>query len=76
MNQITETQHASGSVDTLAAEINKVLLRGARSPEENKRRKAELESAAERNRIIGRERRLEESKERAKRALRGETDYE
>ena len=76
MNQITETQTPSGSVDTLAAEINKVLLRGARSPEEHKRRKAEIESAAQRNRIIGRERRFEELKEGAKRALRGETDYE
>jgi hypothetical protein len=76
MNQESEIQYVSGSVDTLADEIRKVMLKGARSPEENKKRKAELDFAAMKKRIIGRERRLEELKERTRRKLRGEIDDE
>jgi hypothetical protein len=73
---LSNEQTASGSLDPLTDEIKRILLKGARSPEENKKRKAELDFAAEKNRIIGRERRLEYLKERAKKVIRGEIDYE
>ncbi|MGO8678530.1 MAG: hypothetical protein ACLQVX_22020 [Limisphaerales bacterium] len=76
MNQIIESQTASGSIDPLAKEIMDHFRKHARSPEENKRRKAELDYAVMKNRIIAKERQHEALKERAKRALRGEVDYE
>ena len=76
MNQAQDNEIASGSVDTFAQEVNKILFRDARSPEENKQRKAELEFAVQKSRIIARERRYEELKEAVRRKLRGELDYE
>jgi hypothetical protein len=65
-----------GSVATMAEQIKKVMLNGAQTPEEFKQRKAELEFATMKNRIINRERHHEKLKEAARRTLRGETDYE
>jgi hypothetical protein len=75
MKQITETQ-ATGS---LQAQLRAVIGSWPPTPEQiekNKAEKAELDFVAMKNRIIGRERRLEHLKERARRKLRGEFDDE
>ncbi len=79
MNEAPDRQDASGTVDPFAAELQAVLGTYPPSPDQMKRakaRKAELDFRWMKRRVDSRQRRLEESKERAKRVLRGETDYE
>ena len=79
MNQIEETQNPSGSVDPFVAELQAKFGSfppTAEQTEKNKARKDELEFATMKNRADARDRHHEALKERAKRILRGDTDYE
>lgn len=71
-----KNQYDSGSVNTFAQEMNKLLCRDTRSPEEIKRQRDELRFAEEKNHILDRERRFANQKESVKRKFRGETSDE
>jgi len=72
----TNNQNISGSADSFAAELRRVCQRGAHTPEENQRLKAELDFKIMKRRAEAKDRRREALTQRAMQIFKGECDYE
>jgi len=73
----TNNQNISGSsADSFADELRRVCQRGAHTPEENKRLKAELDFNIMKRRAANRDRRMADLKESVRRKLKGESGDE
>jgi hypothetical protein len=69
-------QNVSGSVGIFADEFIRVCQDGTRTPEENRRLKAELDFKIMKRRAVDREHRMAELKEAVRRKLNGEISDE
>jgi hypothetical protein len=69
-------QNESGSVNAFAQEMNKLLCRDKRSPEEIIKERDELRFAEKKHRILAKERWFANQKESVKRKLRGDISDE